>query len=228
MDHRDEEEKKAPFWQKRQLALALAGTALLALIVSSLAWLNFNRTLQTITRMQMPILYLQEKDPNEEGQYVNTHAIDLGNLDMSKAGSKEIPFAVMATADTKYILQLAYTHNLDLTYELYKTNTYDTTLSDQDKPIAMVDRTPQPSFSYEEYGSRHNAAVPKYEQTRDSTEIKRFNPYYPNNLHFYVLKVTWSKPENLNTKETDMLYLTVATANEEIAPTTSATTGGGA
>ena len=210
MDHRDEEEKKAPFWQKRQLALALAGTALLALIVSSLAWLNFNRTLQTITRMQMPILWLRESDG-----VTNATAIDLGNLDFSKSDEKEITFAVYATANTKYILQLAHTTNLPLTYSLYRKN--EETLT----KVAFPDKAVGNDYSYGTYSSVQTNAYPKYQQTDQPIDIGR------KGLHFYVLKVEWSST-NVSAKETDMVYLTVATALEEITPTTSATTGGGA
>lgn len=209
MDHRDEEEKKAPFWQKRQLALALAGTALLALIASTLAWLNFNRTLQTITRMQMPILWLREGNGK-----TNATEIELGNLDFSKTGSKEIPFAVYATAKTKYILQLAHTTNLPLSYSLYRKNENNLTL------VGFSPKTVGNDYSYGNYGNVQAQAYPVYQQTDQPTEIGR------NVVHYFVLKVEWNDT-NVSAKETDMVYLTVATALEEIAPTTQ-TTGGGA
>lgn len=209
MDQNEEKKRGIPLSKKQQLALALAGTALLALIASTLAWLNFNRTLQTITRMQMPILWLKESDGE-----TNATEIELGNLDFSKAGSKEIPFAVYATAKTKYILQLAHTTNLPLTYSLYSKKGETLT------KLAFSSKSVETAYSYGNYSSLQDNARPEYQQTDRPIEIGR------NDVHFFVLKVEWTNT-NVSAKETDMIYLTVATALEEIAPTTQ-TTGGGA
>lgn len=209
MDQNEEKKRGIPLSKKQQLALALAGTALLALIASTLAWLNFNRTLQTITRMQMPILWLREG-----GGKTNATEIELGNLDFSKAGSKEIPFAVYATAKTKYILQLAHTTNLPLTYSLYSKEGETLT------KLAFSSKSVETAYSYGNYSSLQDNARPEYQQTDRPIEIGR------NDVHFFVLKVEWTNT-NVSAKETDMIYLTVATALEEIAPTTQ-TTGGGA
>ena len=209
MDQNEEKKRGIPLSKKQQLALALAGTALLALIASTLAWLNFNRTLQTITRMQMPILWLREG-----GGKTNATEIELGNLDFSKAGSKEIPFAVYATAKTKYILQLAHTTNLPLTYSLYSKEGETLT------KLAFSSKSVETAYSYGNYSSLQDNTRPEYQQTDRPIEIGR------NDVHFFVLKVEWTNT-NVSAKETDMIYLTVATALEEIAPTTQ-TTGGGA
>ena len=209
MDQNEEKKRGIPLSKKQQLALALAGTALLALIASTLAWLNFNRTLQTITRMQMPILWLKESDG-----VTNATEIDLGNLDFSKPGSKDIPFAVYATANTKYILQLAHTTNLPLTYSLY---------SKEGKTPKQLDFSSKPvktAYSYGQYSEVQEKAYPAYQQTDNAIEIGR------NEVHYFVLEVKWTDT-NVSAKETDMIYLTVATALEEITPTTQ-TAGGGA
>lgn len=209
MDQNEEKKRGIPLSKKQQLALALAGTALLALIASTLAWLNFNRTLQTITRMQMPILWLKESDGE-----TNATEIELGNLDFSKPGSKEIPFAVYATAKTKYILQLAHTTNLPLSYSLYRKDENNLTL------VGFSPKTVGNDYSYGNYGNVQTQAYPVYQQTDQPIEIGR------NDVHYFVLKVEWTDT-NVSAKETDMIYLTVATALEEITPTTQ-TAGGGA
>lgn len=209
MDQNEEKKRGIPLSKQQQLALALAGTALLALIASTLAWLNFNRTLQTITRMQMPILWLKESDG-----VTNATEIDLGNLDFSKAGSKDIPFAVYATANTKYILQLAHTTNLPLTYSLYSKEGETLT------QLAFSSKSVETAYSYGNYSSLQDNARPEYQQTDQPIEIGR------NDVHYFVLKVEWTNT-NVSAKETDMIYLTVATALEEITPTTQ-TAGGGA
>ena len=210
MDQNEEKKRGIPLSKKQQLALALAGTALLALIASTLAWLNFNRTLQTITRMQMPILWLREG-----GGETNATEIDLGNLDFSKPGYKDIPFAVYATANTKYILQLAYTKNLPLTYSLHSGKDENNL-----KLVGFSQKTVGNDYSYGNYGNVRQQAYPAYQQTDNAIEIGR------NEVHYYVLRVEWTNT-NVSAKETDMIYLTVATALEEITPTTQ-TAGGGA
>lgn len=210
MDQNEDKKRGIPLSKKQQLALALAGTALLALIASTLAWLNFNRTLQTITRMQMPILWLKESDGE-----TNATEIDLGNLDFSKADSKDIPFAVYATANTKYILQLAHTTNLPLTYSLFRL------YGEEKTPVAFHSKSVDDRYSYGNYSSLQDNARPEYQQTDRPIEIGR------NEVHYYVLKVEWTNT-NVSPKETDMIYLTVATALEEITSTTTQTTGGGA
>lgn len=221
MEQNDEKKGGLTLWQKRQLALALAGTALLALIVSSLAWLNFNRTLQTITRMQMPILWLKEEDGE-----TNMTAIDLGNLNFENPGSngegqKDIRFAVLATAKTSYILQLAYTTNLPLTYTIFHTDKNGNIEGDNVLSTDVLRDTY--TFAYGDYSADkvQDNAVPTYRQTVNPEPIVR------NDLDYYVLRVQWTRNESITTKESEMIYLTVATANEEITPTTAAATAGG-
>lgn len=53
MDH-GENEGKSVRWQKRQLVLALVLATVVAVIMGTLAWLNYERGLITMARMQMP------------------------------------------------------------------------------------------------------------------------------------------------------------------------------
>lgn len=212
MEQNEEKKPNIPLWQKRQLALALAVTALLAVVVSSMAWLSHVRTLQTITRMQMPILFLPKDDDHKRS---DIEQIKLGNLDFSGAGSKEIPFAVYATMSTNYILQVAYTTNLPLTYTIVPLYGQDQTTNILNP--THLDETHR--WAYGDYGSENvqNNAEPVYQQT-GSRPISR------EELQHFKLIVKW-EAEEVSPKETDMVYLTVATAN---TVTTSNGTGGGA
>ena len=210
MDHRGEK-KKARFWRKRQLILALAVTTLLAVMVGTLAWLNFQRGLQTITRIEMPLLWLKDSEGYD------TTTINLGNLDVSSNGRKDIVFAVMATTNTNYILQLAHTTNIPLSYSIYPAmkNSDDTFIQVGNAPLAGEYLENTHTKTYGEYSNVQVNAKPKYWQTSDTYPIDR------NALHYYILRVNWS--EAINNKESDMIYLTVTNAIDAVTEST----GGG-
>lgn len=218
----NEGKKQFSIHPKWQLALALAATALLAVVVTSLAWLNSQRSLQTITRMQMPILFLKDTEISD------TAVIDVGNLNISTKNSKEIPFAVIATERTSYNLQIAHTTNIDLKYSLYRAN--DAGNYDEATPI-MLDTIEKNSdtiqFSYGGYTYVENDAKPVYLVTHEPTDIYKYGPLlHP--PHYYVLKIQWNGDQVLYNKESEMIYLTVSTdLNENTATAPSTESAGG-
>lgn len=221
MDHRDNEKKLG--WQKRQLVLTLAAAAAMAVIMGTLAWLSYNRGLQTVTRMQMPILWLRDKNDSDIA------AIDLGNLDISNEGKTYCLFGVYATADTSYNLQLAYTTNIPLNYKVYCAARGSTPgLPEQDgfsygemvigqdgsgvkgiRGSAAYTHTP----TYGGYSNVQGNAEPVYWQAANARAISRGATQY------YLLEVSWGSGLSSN-KESDMIYVTVATALESTAETT--------
>lgn len=206
-------------WQKRQLILALVTTALLAILVGTLAWLNYSRTLQTMTRVYMPVLTLQG------GKGQSTAEINMGNIDVTNGTEKVCVFSVVSTEDTNFILQLAHTTNIPFTYSIhpatwsndqpttgsyvqegsgYYSYTDSNTLSggylnqDTNTQIANQDRH---STTYGEYNSVQKNAEPLYWRSTSTSITAKEQKYY-------VLKLKWDN--NLeNNKETDMVYLTV-------------------
>lgn len=210
MNQSNDNNRKTPFWQKKQLMLAVVVTAMLVVVVRSLSWLNVQRTLQTVTRMQMPVLYI--KDHNEE----DTQALSIGNLDVSKQGNKDIVFAVTASRKTQYNMQLAYTTNIPLTYTIYKAEKNENEFviqkdtNNQDIQLSLSDLTWNThSETYGEYSKEKVQfnAEPKYWQTADAVSINR------DDVQFYILRLNWHRA--INNKETDMIYITVSTKLSE-------------
>lgn len=222
MDQEKAEQKNSRTWQTRHLVLALVIAAVVAVIMGTVAWLSYERSLLTITRMQMPILYLRDQED------VDTSAIDVGSLDFSEAGSVSRVFGVYATEDTQYILQLAYTTNLPLKCTLYKAQkagvltpgqSVDGYQYDPDSPLEvhqLANAVTRPA-TYGSYAPVQYNADPIYWQTDAPRSIERKQTQY------YVLKISWDAPLE-NNKESDMIYVTVANAlNTDITETTGGT-----
>ena len=208
MNQSNDNNRKTPFWQKKQLMLAVVVTALLVVVVRSLSWLNVQRTLQTVTRMQMPVLYI--KDHNEE----DTQALSIGNLDVSVQGPKDIVFAVTASRKTQYNMQLAYTTNIPLTYTIYKAEKNESGFviqkdtNSQDIQLSLSELTWNThSETYGEYNNVQDNAEPRYRQTAVAASINR------DEVQFYILRLNWN--QTINNKETDMIYITVSTKLSE-------------
>lgn len=233
MDHRQDE--KNTRWQKRQLVLALVIAAVVAVIMGTLAWLNYQRGLFTVTRMQMPILYLRD----EEG--MDTSRVDLGSLDIGSEEGSRCVFGVYATAHTEYMLQLSHTTNLPLSYKIYRASQeplagltgqvgkfyYQESDLVSGANLSVAD-THKITFgdSYPSEKVQYNAE-PVYWQANDAREIKR------GEIQYYVLEVNWDSAALTDAvkqqiyKESEMIYVTVATSLGVVAETTE-TTGGGA
>lgn len=226
MDHADKEEKSAR-WQKRQLVLALVIAALVAVIMGTLAWLNYERGLITMARMQMPILYLRD------GEGSDISRIDLGAMDIGSATPTLRVFGVYATANTEYQLQVSHTTNLPLSYKVYRasqsvldglTGKVDKFYYDDQNPIAGAQLTGTHGITFGDYDKVQYNAEPVYWQANDAQPIKRGETQY------YVLEVSWEQSALSDAvkrslyKETEMIYITVATTLDAVTETT----GGGA
>lgn len=217
-----EREGRNVLWQKTQLILALVVTALLAALLLSLAWLNYSRSLVTATNLNMPTLWLRG------GRGQDTVSIELSNINVedSSVTKKRCIFSVVSTQDNPYIIQLAYTTNIGLTYRVYPTTA---TSGEEVMGVALEGRqlaieTTGPKT----YGTDINVQVnanPVYWQSvqqeyNESDYTESIGRTY---VRYYVLEIDWTPPEgagsNLkNDKETDMIYLTVG----NVAPNESA------
>ena len=86
-------------WQKRQLILALVTTALLAVVLGSLAWFQYTRKLQTLTEVHVPSLWL------EGANRQNIKTVDLGEINVEGGSfNKRYVFAVASNEKNPFRL----------------------------------------------------------------------------------------------------------------------------
>lgn len=185
---------------RRLLLLALVAAAVLAAAVGSLAWLRYTRSLQTYTKVQVPVLTIVGKDPS-------SMIIDLGDIDVEDGSfSKQYEFGIQSTMDTKYWLQLAHTTNIGLRFSIYTADASFNkgaalsgsylNLNTDDPPLA--DNTYHEK-TYGQYTIVQKNAEPLYWQSYQM-DIEKANPQH------FILEISWDSIEN--NKETDMVYLT--------------------
>ena len=214
---RSQNPKKHVSIKLRYLVLFLILLALLLAAVGTVAWMRYIRSLQTVTMVQVTNLSLVGPDDN-------TLAIDLGDLDVSTGGSegKEYVFGVKSVNLKTCTIQLAHTTNIRFTYEIYKATkndnsfTYDDSdlvdgdyLNKNENNVAFQGDNDYFTKTYENqvetpYSVQENAA-PLYWQSDSDNPVS----ITENDITYFVLKVTWENQKN--TKETDMVYLTVGT-----------------
>lgn len=213
---RSQNQKKHFSIKLRYLVLFLILLALLLAAVGTVAWMRYIRSLQTVTMVQVTDLSLVGPDRN-------TLAIDLGDLDVSTERSKEYVFGVESVGLETCTIQLAHTTNIRFTYEIYKATksgdsfTYDDSdlvvgsylnrdENNQNEKIALrgADRFFTSTYKKKEgisYSVQKNAAPLYWKSNLVNID--------ENKITYFVLKVTWENQKN--TKETDMVYLTVGT-----------------
>ena len=197
--------------------LVLVMLAVFGVVLGTKAWLKHERELQTMTRVEVPILLLT----GSNGQ--DATAIELGDVDVVQETEKNCVFGVKASQSVSYILQLAHTTNIPFTYEIFPAHTTKQE-GDCEDAIEGYYYNPGTKLSgaylnevngiadqklhertYGTYTHVQKNAEPLY-WVSDAKSIRSEEPVY------YVLHITW--PDNLeNNKETDMVYLTVGTAS---------------
>lgn len=201
--------KKHPKLHIFALIAALVAAVGMLASVGTFAWLRYTRSLHTVTLVQIPTLSLK-------GASTDTLVMDIGDIDVESSGKKENVFRVTAGIDTNYIIQLAHTTNIPLTYTIYPveeggsnqvvegnvTYSYGTPLAggylNQDSSGLA-----NSSLHSETYGSYQNVqknAEPLYWQSDVQTSDGEDT--------YYVLVISWGSGLK-NDKETDMIYLTV-------------------
>ena len=194
------------------LILALCVAAVLALATGTVAWLTYDRSLLTATKIQFSTIDL-------EGQEIGSVPINLGEIDVRTDGSKSMPFRVRCKPNTPYLLQLGHTTNLpSLSYKIYRFDTWqketweptpgsDTPIDgaylNKDVETGLANRTGEyHDKTYSVYTTVQKNAEPLYWQ---STSLVSNGD---NGIDNYVLVVSWTKDDSVTDKETEMIYLT--------------------
>ena len=217
--------------QKNRAVFAAVLAALALLAVPVLAWLYMQRSMETITKINMPNALLIGA-----GDAKPIQQLELGNIDVSETNKyKDVVFCVYSEkSEIKYYLQLAHTTNIGFNYEIYKAE-----LSPQDEGLSYLgknykkgnllegdylNKEPNTGYATDKY---HEITYPNsngnqtghYDNVQTSAEPlywkstkvevlpneKDATGYY---VTYYILRIKWD--ENVkNNKETDMIYIMV-------------------
>ena len=214
--------------QKNRAVFAAVLAALALLAVPVLAWLYMQRSMETITKINMPNALLIGA-----GDAKPIQQLELGNIDASETNRyKDVVFCVYSEKRSlNYYLQLAHTTNIGFNYQIYKAELRDdgelnyldkkyrkgvllvgNYLNEDSKPGYANDAyhaTTYPNSNGNQSGSYNNvqkSAEPLYWKST-SKEIlpdkKDTTGYYVN---YYILHITWNETVK-NNKETDMIYI---------------------
>ena len=206
------------------ISVILAFSALLALPV--FAWLYMHRSMETITKVNMPNALLIGA-----GDAKPIQQLELSNIDVSGAQkSKDVVFCVYSTKPgLDYHLQLAHTTNIGFSYEIDKASIEteaangsifylgDYYRKGDELAGKYLNKETESNYAtntyhektYEEYNRVQKSAEPLYwkttsqEKLPDETQTPDENGNYVN---YYILHITWDETVQ-NNKETDMIYI---------------------
>lgn len=211
--------------RKKWAFFAVVAAALALLVVPVLAWLYMQRSMETITKVDMPYsLFIGAGDAKPIQQ------LELSDIDVSGgAGAKDVVFCVYGTKqEKKYYLQMAHTTNIGFKYTIYKASmdstgyisylgkhytkgeVLDGKYLNEGENGHATDKYHATTYSsgLTTYKNVQNAAEPLYWITNNKETLPNDpddTEYYVN---YYILQISWD--ENVqNNKETDMIYLMV-------------------
>ena len=226
MEQQNRTQKDTTKWSgRKKRAIAAVVVAALALVVLPVfAWLYMQRSMETITKVNMPYALLIGA-----GDAKPIQQLQLSNIDVSASKSKDVVFCVYSERPSKsYDLQLAHTTNIGFTYEIYTATLADSNASAENVVSYLGKQYKKGNLlvgsylnkdgnsdnatntyhgiTYGEYSSVQKSAEPLYWKTTNQEtlpEKKDDTTYYVN---YYILHIFWD--ENVqNNKETDMIYL---------------------
>lgn len=204
------------------ISVILAFSALLALPV--FAWLYMHRSMETITKVNMPNALLIGA-----GDAKPIQQLELSNIDVSGAQKyKDVVFCVYSTKPgLDYHLQLAHTTNIGFSYEIDKasieTEAVDGSifyLGDyyrENSKLAgnYLNKETERNYAtkhyhgktYGEYSNVQISAEPLYWKTTSQEKLPDEIPDKNRNyVNYYILHITWDETVQ-NNKETDMIYI---------------------
>lgn len=206
------------------ISVILAFSALLALPV--FAWLYMHRSMETITKVNMPNALLIGA-----GDAKPIQQLELSNIDVSGAQkSKDVVFCVYSTKPgLDYHLQLAHTTNIGFSYEIDKASIETEAANGSifylgdyyrkgDK-LAGIYLNKETTNNYateayheKTYGKYNNVQVsaePLYWKTTNQEKLPNEMQTPDENgnyVNYYILHITWDETVQ-NNKETDMIYI---------------------
>lgn len=223
MEQQNRTQKDTTKWsgRKKRAIAAVAAAALALVVLPVFAWLYMQRSMETITKVNMPYALLIGA-----GDAKPIQQLELSNIDVSASKSKDVVFCVYSEKQSKsYDLQLAHTTNIGFTYEIYKASRSASagdvvsylgkqyikgelltgSYLNKDGNSGNATNTYH-NTTYGEYSNVQKSAEPLYWKTSSPVMLpdeEDDTGYYVN---YYILHITWGDDVQ-NNKETDMIYL---------------------
>lgn len=219
-------ERKCGQWstQKKRAVLAVVIALLALLAVPVLAWLYMQRSIETITKINMPYaLRIGAGDTQDIKQ------LELSNIDVSGGEGKDVVFCVYSSeAGKNYHLQLAHTTNIGFKYQIYKAAMADGEGTDESIRYLGKQYTKREALkgkylnqnedgyatntyhekTYGKYGAENvqKSAEPLYWRTTNEEILPKTEDSTGYYVNYYILHISWDSTVQ-NNKETDMIYL---------------------
>lgn len=228
MEQQNRTQKDTTKWsgRKKRAIAAVAAAALALVVLPVFAWLYMQRSMETITKVNMPYALLIGA-----GDAKPIQQLELSNIDVSGTQKyKDVVFCVYSEKPSKsYDLQLAHTTNIGFTYEIYTATRADSNastdvveclgkqyakgvkLSGSYLNIDANNRYATDTYHKETYGNYKRAYVqksaePLYWKTTSQETLPAKEDDTTYYVNYYILHISWD--ENVqNNKETDMIYL---------------------
>ena len=229
MEQQNRTQKDTTKWSgRKKRAIAAVAVAALALVVLPVfAWLYMQRSMETITKVNMPYALLIGA-----GDAKPIQQLQLSNIDVSASKSKDVVFCVYSEKKSKsYDLQLAHTTNIGFKYEIYKASRPAAGASAENVVSYLGKQYKKGNLlvgsylnkdgnsdnatntyhgiTYGEYSSVQKSAEPLYWKTTSQEKLpdERQTPDKNGNyVNYYILHITWDETVQ-NNKETDMIYI---------------------
>lgn len=212
--------------RKKRAILAVIAAALALLVIPVFAWLYMQRSMETITKVNMPYALLIGA-----GDAKPIQQLELSNIDVSGTQKyKDVVFCVYSEKPSKsYYLQLAHTTNIGFKYEIYKASrpAADASAGDvvsylgkqykKENPLdgSYLNKKDESSgnatnkyheITYGKYDKVQKSAEPLYWKTTSQETLPEKQDDTTYYVNYYILRILWD--ENVqNNKETDMIYL---------------------
>ena len=201
--------------RKRRAVISVIIAALLLLTIPVLAWFYRQRSMETMTQINLPYALRIGAGNTQPIQQ-----LELSNIDVSKKKYEDVVFCVYSQgANEKYYLQLAHTTNIQ--YTIYKASvnqggeiSYLGNQYSKGEELAgkylNIDSTEKYATNqyhqttYGDYNNVQQSAEPLYWRSDEQETLPgEANALYVN---YYILHIFWDDTVQ-NNKETDMIYL---------------------
>lgn len=206
--------------RKRRAVISVIIAVLLLLTIPVLAWFYRQRSMETMTQINLPYALRIGAGNTQPIQQ-----LELSNIDISKKKYEDVVFCVYSQgAKESYYLQLAHTTNIGFQYTIYKAsvnqggaisylgNQYSQGVALAGKYLNDVDAAGKYATNqyhettYENYDKVQQSAEPLYWRSNKRETLPKEandNALYVN---YYILHISWDDTVQ-NNKETDMIYL---------------------